>query len=300
MQTFSFGTRAVLCAVAGLALTSAAHASVMYGTAGSTYTQNFDTLPNTPTDTNLQVAATPMKWADDTTPSTNVISIPGWYLYFPIDLSSGEGGTNGHQRMRIGSGSANTGAFMSFGSAGSTDRALGDVGSNTLGVTGADIYIAIRLTNTTGSMLDTITVGYAGEQWRDGGNNPAVAQTMTFAYSLDSTATVSSANSLYTNVSSLNFTSPVAANTGSGAAVNGNTVGRTVIAPVTISGLDWEPGTDLWLRWDDINNTGNDHGLAIDDFSFSATATAAVPEPASAALVSIMTLPLIARRRRGN
>jgi hypothetical protein len=72
---------------------------------------------------------------------------------------------------------------------------------------------------------------------------------------------------------------------------------RHVFAPVTITGLNWAPGTDLWVRWSDPQVAGADHGLAIDDFSFSATG---VPEPASLGLLAAAGAPLLAgRRRRG-
>jgi hypothetical protein len=54
----------------------------------------------------------------------------------------------------------------------------------------------------------------------------------------------------------------------------------------------------LWVRWIERNDVGNDHGLAIDDFSLSA-AVAAVPEPQSWALMlgGLAALGFIARRR---
>src|SRR5215211_8573059 len=143
---------ALLAGVFALALES--RGAILYSTASSTYSQDFDTLPNSPTDTNLQVAATPKKWIDDSaSPTVNQISIEGWYLYHPIDLSAGEGGTNGHQRMRIGAGGANTGAFMSYGSAAATDRALGSLSSGTLAAINDFQYMGLRLTNNTGVTL---------------------------------------------------------------------------------------------------------------------------------------------------
>ena len=44
------------------------------------------------------------------------------------------------------------------------------------------------------------------------------------------------------------------------------------IGPVTVTGLSWAPGANLWIRWNDINDADNDHGLAIDDVMFSAKA----------------------------
>ena len=181
---------------------------------------------------------------------------------------------------------------MSFGGAGSTERALGDVGSNTLAPVGGDIYIGLRLRNDTGFYLTEFTLTYDGEQWRDGGDAVPNAQTMTFMWSTAATS-INDPNSLFTVVPTLNFTSPVFANTGAGAGVDGNVAGRVPGITATVTGINWQPGTDLWLRWDDVNNVGNDHGMAIDNVSVSA-----VPEPSAAALAGLGTLVMLMLRRR--
>ena len=149
---------------------NAALASVSYTIIGGSYTQNFDSLPNTPT--NVSLGNSTIGWKDDDpAASGSNFSIEGWYLWHPINLSSGEGGFNGNQRMRIGAGTVNTGAFMSFGAAASTE-ALGGVMSNTLGLANSESYMGLRLTNNTGSTLGQFTLSYNGEQWRNGGNSP--------------------------------------------------------------------------------------------------------------------------------
>jgi hypothetical protein len=47
-------------------------------------------------------------------------------------------------------------------------------------------------------------------------------------------------------------------------------------------GLASQPGSQLWLRWIDINDPASDHGRALDDFSIWATA---VSEPMSLRLM---------------
>jgi len=93
-----------------------------------------------------------------------------------------------------------------------------------------------------------------------------------------------------------NFTSPVTVNTGSGAAVDGNVAGKVTGRGGTISSLTWNNGDTLWVRWVENNDAGNDHGLAIDTFSL--TATAIVPEPTVASLAAIGLLGLLIRRRK--
>jgi hypothetical protein len=68
--------------------------------------------------------------------------------------------------------------------------------------------------------LTQFTLSDDGEQWRDGGDAAPNAQPLVFGYKVGA-ATVQ--DSGFTTVSPLNFTSPVFANTGSGAALVGNT-----------------------------------------------------------------------------
>jgi hypothetical protein len=252
------------CCVAML-WANVAPAAINYNTVGGSYAQDFNSLPNSPT--NASLGTSPAGWIDDTTtPGTNQFSILGWYLWHPIDLTAtGEGGANQHQRLRASSGNSTTGAFYSFGTNSTTERALGMVSSNTLAAANAESYIGLRLTNNTGSTLGQFTLSYNGEEWRDGGNNPAVAQNLKLGYKVGA-ANVQDTG--FTLVPSLQFTSPV--NTTTAAAVDGNVAGRVAIPATTVSGFNWAPGTDLWLRWIDINDPNNDHGLAIDDVSFSA------------------------------
>jgi hypothetical protein len=273
--------------------------AVIYSSAGSSYTQNFDTLPITPNDATQ--GNSPIGWTDDNaSPGSGNFSIVGWYLWHPLGPLA-EGGFNGNQRMRFGSGAANTGAFMSYGPSATAERALGSLSSGTLAnappaTTNTTQFMGLRLTNTTGVTLTQFTLSYDGEQWRDGGApSPATptAQSLTFGYSWTAT-TVQDTPNFITGVPALDFTSPVFVNTSSGAAVNGNTVGKVAKGPFTVGGLNWTPGSDLWIRWGDINDASNDHGLAIDNLSFSAD----VPEPSSLMLLVAAVVGLAVAKRR--
>lgn len=284
-------------AIAALTATSL-QAAVLYSTPGGSYAQNFDTLPSSPTNTSL--GASPIGWIDDTSsPGANQFSILGWHLYHPTTQS--EGGANGNQRMRLGTGSANTGAFWSFGSGTlPADRALGMVNANTMAAQGSSAFLGVRLTNNTGVTLNEFTVSYTGEQYRDGGSagGTPFAQTTFFEYSVGA---ISIQDTGYTGVSALDFTSPTFANVASGGVLDGNVAAnKTAKGPTTVTGITWLPGQDLWLRWVDLNDSNGtviaDHGLAIDDFSFSANVT--IPEPASIALAAMAGLGIVALRRR--
>src|ERR1041385_8849887 len=135
----------VAAALAALSATPSAQAAVMF--TGVSYTQAFNPLPISPETVSLQ-STTP--WMDDTAASPTNSGIVGWYLYHTLDPGATEDGTDGHNRFRISPGTSGTGSFYSFGSTGSSDRALGDVGSTTIasnppGV--QDIYTGLRLTN---------------------------------------------------------------------------------------------------------------------------------------------------------
>jgi hypothetical protein len=286
---------AVAAALITFTSTNNGHAAVIYSTEESSYFQDFDSLPSTPENVNLGSTASGVGWIDDSSaPGAGQFSIPGWYLYHMADLTSGEGGVNGHQRVRIGAGTANTGAFMSYGISGSTERALGSLASNTFGAVGTEMYVGLRLYNATGLTLQSFTISYRGEQWRDGGAPIPNAQSLVFMWSTTATA-ISDASSLFTTVPELGFTSPVFANTGTGAAVDGNGAGLFGVSPFTVEGIAWAPDTELWLRWADVNNAGNDHGFGIDDLNFSAST---LPEPATCGMFAIGLMALLGRRHR--
>jgi hypothetical protein len=281
----------------------AVFASVSYTTVGDTYTQDFDSLPNgsSTTNTSIQTSLYTNGWQDDTTTvAGDHVSIQGWYLWHPKSPST-ENGTNGHQRMRIGSGSSGTGAFYDFGTNSTSDRALGQLPSTTLAGDGDSMRMGLRLTNNTGQDLGSFNITYDGEQYRDGTGTTSSA--ISFSYVLDSnldgtTTTWHDAGTNAVFVSTATFDAPVTAANGgtSDAAVLGNSAGlvKDISACVTLpNGTVWANGTDLWLRWSQIEVAGNDDGLAIDNVRFNAD----VPEPASLGLLGGGML-LLARRRR--
>jgi hypothetical protein len=285
-RSIAFSKLRVQCLVLSSAILSLnlihldSRAAISYTTAGANYTQTFDSLPNMPENTSL--GDSPIGWKnDDTAPPSGNFSIEGWYLLHPLTPAQPtDGGFNTNQRLRVGAGTATTGAFMSFGVSGSTERALGMVNSNTLtGTTATSLpaFYGAKLINDTGTTLTQFTLSYNGEQWRDGGAmSPAVSvqQRITFDYSFDA-ASIQDTMATRVAVPALEFAGPIFGAT-TAAAVDGNVAGRVAIAPVTVSNINWQPGGNLWIRWSDKNDAGNDHGLAIDDVVFSASAGAVV------------------------
>ncbi len=269
----------------GLALLTASSAFADVSYTGGTYSQDFDSLSS---------SGASNVWANDTT-------INGWYLFrrnttadpTPVAVNNYDAGT----------GSSNTGKFYSFGAAASSsDRALGGVASSNAGnwggaSTGAVAgWISVGIQNSTGLTIDSFSIRFDGEQWRDGGvTSPGspTAQAMQLEYGFGSSFT--SVSSWVPPGGNFDWTSPVFVNTSSGAAVNGNAAGLVAGRGGTITGLNWINGDKLFIRWVERNDVNNDHGLAIDNFQFSATA---VPEPTAAGLLALTGIAGMAFRRR--
>lgn len=163
-------------------------------------------------------------------------------------------------------GASNTGSLYSFGTASSTDRALGGVASGGT----ATITFGVRLVNDTASTITSVAVQYAGEQWREGGGTTAsLAQKLDFA---TKTTAADLAGGAFVDVDALDFVSPSFGAT-TASALDGNASANRSTVSGSITGLSVAPGQVLWLQWSDLNDTGNDHGLGIDDLTVVVTGT---------------------------
>lgn len=251
----------------GLSSIGSAHATpVNLLSLGSTYTQNFDTLGNT--DGSTTNSSLPTGWA----------------------LTESGGGTRDNEQYAVNTGSSNTGDTYSYGATGSADRALGGLRSGTL-----IPIIGVEFFNDTGSTITLLDVTFIGEQWRLGTANRT--DRLAFQYSTNATSLTSGT---YLDFTALDFVTP---NTSSPGAHNGNTVGNFTAVSATITGLKIADNASFWLRWTDIDATGPDDGLAIDNFSLTARGTVppapqSVPEPSSLVLASLALLGLPTTRRR--
>jgi predicted extracellular nuclease len=180
----------------------------------------------------------------------------------PAEWILAESGTNANAIYTAGTGSGNAGDTYSFGTAGSTERALGGLLSGSL-----TPLFGTSFTNSTANPLTSFRVGYRGEQWRLG--TLGRADRLDFQYSLDATSLTTGT---WVDVDALDFSSPVT--TGTVGALDGNT--NSTNLSTTISGLNIPVGATFWFRWQDFNATGADDGLAIDGFSLDSRPT---PQP---------------------
>ena len=211
-------------------------------TATGSYTQNFDGLANTGTNN---------AWTDNTT-------IANWYC---------QKSTAGAVVYDAGTGSATAGKVYSFGSAASSERALGTLGSAGFG-NGAH---GVQLQNNSGSIVNNFQVSYTLEQWRDGGNATPAAQQIKVYYKISSTAITAlnpGANTGWTEITGLMTSSPIF--TATAGALDGNLpANKVTLTNISATGVVLNNGEYVMLKWEDPNHAGNDHGLSIDDVTIS-------------------------------
>ena len=202
-------------------------------TLGSAYTQDFDTLSNTAGS------------------MTNNLTITGWAM------TEAGGGARDNEQYGVDTGGVDTGDVYSYGAASSTERALGTLQSGAL-----IPIIGACFTNNTGTTVTSLAIAYTGEEWRLG----AAARTdrLDFEYSTDATSLTAGT---WTAVNALDFVTPnTAAPTGP---KDGNNASFRTALSSTIPALSIANGATIWIRWLDANPSGNDDGLAVDDFSLT-------------------------------
>lgn len=228
---------------------------------GTAYAQSFDALGPTGT-----------AWANEST-------LEGWSLFDATGAAK--------TAVLVGDGAAGTGSFYNFGTTSSQDRSLGAVasGGTTFGspaVGGVAGWMAVAFANATGVSQPSFVLRYDGEQWRNGGSGTTQKLTVEYGYG----ATFATVASWTPAGSSFEFTSPQT--TATAAALDGNLPANRMAAiggTVTPAG-PWAAGTTLWIRWADVNDAGNDHGLGIDTVSFSLPTTLVTP-PAAPTIAGI-------------
>ena len=141
-------------------------AQVVITTAGTTYTQDFNSLAS---------SGSGIAWADNST-------ITGWY----VDETT----------YNTSSGATTAGALYSFGNGSNSERALGSLASAAT----STVYFGVRIKNNACNPITSVNISYTGEQWRCANTN---TQTLDFQYQLDATAIT---GGTWTDFSALSFT----------------------------------------------------------------------------------------------
>jgi hypothetical protein len=216
------------------------YAQVAMNGSGS-YTQNFDALLST---------GSVNSWVENST-------IPNWYSQR----------TTASTNYAANNGSTLSGGLYSYGTTSNTERALGAIGSNNTSY-GGDFAHGILLQNNGTDVVTNLNLTYTLEEWRNGGSN--AAQTVTVWYKVSATRDTllnpGSINTGWTEVTALAGSSPVSSATPG--ALDGNATANKLtlnsIVPATVAS-----GSFIMIRWSDIDHTGSDDGLAIDDVSIS-------------------------------
>ncbi|HEY5781319.1 MAG TPA: hypothetical protein VIT66_05530, partial [Lysobacter sp.] len=186
-----------------------------------------------------------------TSGTANALALTGW------QLSESGGGARDNELYAADTGSGNTGDTISYGSSGSGDRALGGLRSGSL----IPIFGACY-TNNTGAPINALDIAYNGEQWRTG--TISRSDRLDFQYSLDAISLVSGT---WIDADALDFASTPRAITG---ALDGNAAGNRAALAANIGQLSIPAGATVWIRWTDLDASGADDGLAVDDVQLTA------------------------------
>lgn len=178
---------------------------------------------------------------------TNNSTFPGWYI---------SGTFQGNTNLSASANSYNSGGFYAY-NCGSDSK----IGSRASG-SASNLYYGVVLRNTTGQAIRSIRVSYTGYQMSlaTNGNN---INTIAFDYVVSTTAPAITAGG-GTGVTALNFQQLQNSSTSGGNQLNWYpcTQSRALSSciPVTIANNSY-----ILLRWRDVDDSGNDHHMAIDD-----------------------------------
>lgn len=191
-------------------------------------------------------------------PPISALSAPGWSIFARVGTQL---------FFNVGNGDVGTACVYSYGHPAARDRALGSLAGT------HEASLGWRLVNQTGQVLTQFTVSFYAEQWRNGGT--ASLAGFLGEYRLTTSGDINTP-ATYTLVPALDV--PALSNVASGFAMNGNSVNNRLERSATVTGLNWNPGQMLILRWRDLNETGADHGLALDEVVFHAPTATSAPQ----------------------
>ncbi len=186
----------------------------------------------------------------------------GWY----VAKIAGDGGTLGNAPTSISpnNGSGQSGLVYNYGTTGDPDRALGLLasGSNTMSM-------GALIKNDSAQTFTGLTFSFTSEFWR---SSQVIQNILTFGYGKIDNDFVTPDNFLTAlegveGFSALDIAGP--APVASAGALNGNDpANQNVITGVSIP-ITLAPGETAFIRWQDVDNTSSDAGLAIDNLTIT-------------------------------
>jgi hypothetical protein len=228
-----------------------------YTSAGTTYTQDFSGLTQGVTAIDLSPSAGTLAYNFSDAP-INASGLTGWQ----VQQTSG----TGIPQYGANTGSSSAGRCYSYGQSGSANRSLGLLAGSTFRG-----RVGMIITNNTGLILTSFMITYTGKQWRTG--NP-VSQQLTCKYKITVNGNTINQTS-YTLEPNLDLVSPIVSATSS--ALNGDDPANQITRSYRVTGITWPIGQRLAIAWDDADDSGNDAGLAIDDFTFRGDTDGTIP-----------------------
>ncbi len=259
-----FRCAAVLLGLVGAAMPAAG--SIVL-TTGLPVTETFDSLPSS-----------------GTTALSGVLNqhdaLPGSTGFIGAKI----GGSGTALNLVADAGTSNSGRLGSLGAVGSSERALGSLASGTT-VAG----FGVEIVNNTGFDMLSLQIDGFREQWR---SSTSVMNVLTFASAV-SGGTATSSNFMSDGslvaLASLDLVgeAPVASN----GATDGNTLRVAITGTISTVVPN---GASLYIRWTDVDNSGSDAALALDDMTLTPTLE---PEPSVAMLLGFGSILALRRRR---
>ena len=270
-------TKIFLTFAVAAAAASAANAAVSF--TGTTITENFNGLPT------LAAGTVPVNGNAPTQPFSATVgvqaAVPG--TVFDAAKTGGTGATA--MPFSIDTGSLNSGAIYSYGATvDAPDRALGSLAS------GSNVpAFGVAITNNAASDITSITITLNAEAYR---SSTAVTNVLNAQYLVGAAGSSTYLTTVGTDVDALDIVGPTFGATNGAITPTSTPLTATFAVSVPV-------GQSFYLRFFDTNETGNDAGLAADDFTFSAvTAGAVSPEPTTLAALAGIGLVGCVRRRR--
>jgi hypothetical protein len=160
-------------------------------------------------------------------------------------------------------GTTSTGTLYSFGNANDVNRALGTIATGT-----TTMAFGALIKNDTGGTITNVKVSFTAEFWR---SSTVTSNVLTFGYGIINGTNITEANFLRTTgatpFSGLNITGP--APVASNGALDINLATNQVAYSNVALPLGLGVGETAFLRWQDVNDDGNDAGIGMDNFVLS-------------------------------